>query len=110
MNNPFETIEARLSNIECLILDLKHSKITASDNDRWLSMNDLCEYLPGHPVKATIYGKVQRRELPHKKIGKRLAFRKSEIDNWLASQGRKTVSEIAASSGTHFVKRKGGNA
>jgi hypothetical protein len=32
MNNPFETIDARLSNIECLLLDIKHASNTTPNN------------------------------------------------------------------------------
>ncbi len=76
--------------------------------DRWFSIDELCEYLPGKPAKATIYGKVHLREIPHKKFGKRLAFLKSEIDQYLNSKGRKTVSEIEAEATTYLGKRKGG--
>jgi len=31
MNNPFETIDARLTNIECLLLDLKHTQTPLQD-------------------------------------------------------------------------------
>jgi len=64
--------------------------------DKWLSISELCNYLPGHPAKATIYSKVSKRQIPHKKMDGRLAFLKSEIDNWLQSKGRKTHVEIEA--------------
>ncbi len=63
--------------------------------NRWLSIEQLCEYLPGNPAKATIYTKVQKRTIPHKKVAKRLVFHKGEIDEWLMSQSRKTVNEIS---------------
>ena len=34
MNNPFEAIDARLSNIENILLDLKHFPIQALSNGR----------------------------------------------------------------------------
>lgn len=64
------------------------------EQNQWLSIDELCEYLPGKPAKATIYGKVHKREIPHKKEGKRLVFLKSDIDEWLNSKERKTISEI----------------
>lgn len=85
-------------------------KPTEQPTDRWFSIDELCEYLPGKPAKATIYGKVHLREIPHKKFGKRLAFLKSEIDSWLNSKGRKTASEIEAEAGKYLGKRKGGAA
>ncbi len=47
------------------------------NTDSWLSLDELCAYLPGKPAKATVYGLVQQRAIPHKKFGKRLAFLKT---------------------------------
>jgi predicted DNA-binding transcriptional regulator AlpA len=63
--------------------------------DRWYDIDELIDYLPGNPAKATIYGYVSRTEIPYHKTGKRLSFLKSEIDNWLKSKRRKTSAEIA---------------
>ena len=43
MNNPFEVIDARLSNIESLLLDLKHTPPTNEQN----ILNEL--YVPTPP-------------------------------------------------------------
>jgi len=80
----------KLESIESLLLQDK------PEPDRWLSMNELIEYMPGNPAKATIYAKISDRQIPHKKVGKRLAFLKSEIDEWIHSQKRKTLKEIKA--------------
>src|SRR5688572_10897820 len=82
----------KVTHLESLLTN--QASQTAPATDRWFSLDELCAYLPGKPAKATIYGKVHSREIPHKKVGKRLAFLKSEIDNWLKGQGRKTSSEI----------------
>lgn len=57
------------------------------ERDRFFSLDQLIEYLPENPAKATVYGWVARRQVPYTKEGKRLLFRKSEIDEWL-SNGR----------------------
>ena len=62
--------------------------------DRWFSIEELSDYLPGKPAVTTLYGKVQRREIPFSRSGKRLVFRQSEIDQWLQSQRVKTASEL----------------
>ena len=111
IQNPFEEIAERLSRIEHYLLALKNGEnsSSASEPDRWLSLEELCSYLPGNPAKATIYGKVHRREIPHKKNGKRLIFLKSEIDLWLKSFRRKTISEIEDEAESYLSthKRKG---
>ncbi|SOD98054.1 helix-turn-helix domain-containing protein [Spirosoma fluviale] len=77
--------------------------------DRWFSIEELSEYLPGHPAVTTLYGKVQRREIPFSRKGKRLAFRQSDIDLWLQSGRVKTSAEIDAQA-EHYLsnQRKGG--
>ncbi|GAB3928155.1 helix-turn-helix domain-containing protein [Larkinella terrae] len=62
--------------------------------DRWFSIEELSEYLPGQPAVTTLYGKVQRREIPFVRKGKRLAFRQSEIDQWLQTGRVKTSEEL----------------
>src|ERR687885_2442241 len=69
--------------------------------DRWLSIEELSEYLPGHPAVTTLYGKVQRREIPFIRKGKRLVFKQSEIDSWLQSGRVKTSAELSALAGQH---------
>ena len=82
----------KVSNTERLLEELL-TRLSV-DKDRWMSLEELCDYLPGKPAKATIYAKVQHRQIPHQKMGKRLAFLKSEIDQWIQEGARKTVAEI----------------
>lgn len=85
----------KVERLESLISELQLQSKPEAQN-HWLSIDELCEYLPGNPAKATIYDKVSKRTIPfHKEAGgKRLAFRKSEIDTWLMSQRRKTITEL----------------
>jgi len=82
MNNPFELIDARLSNIENLLLEIKHNK-KEIEADQWFDLNELCDYIPDKPSRATVYGWVHSSKIPVHKGGKKLRFLKSEIDNWL---------------------------
>jgi len=82
---------SKVDNLEKILLTQITSK---KEQNKWFSIDELCEYLPGKPTKAYIYTKVHRREIPHKKVGKRLVFLKSDIDEWLNAQNRKTISEI----------------
>jgi len=99
-----------ISEIRQLLIERSNQPQT--NTDRWLSLDELCDYLPGKPAKATIYGKVHLREIPHKKMGKRLAFLKSDIDTWLNSKSRKTIAETTMDA-VDFLskpKNKGGKA
>lgn len=72
-----------------------HSGQSRPDTDKWFSIKELSDYLPGNPAITTLYGKVQRREVPFSREGKRLVFRKSQIDSWLQSKRVKTNAELS---------------
>jgi excisionase family DNA binding protein len=55
--------------------------------DALMTLEELMEYLPEKPKRPTVYGWVNDRKIPFLKFGKRLYFRKSDIDNW-TSNGR----------------------
>ena len=94
MNNPFETINARLSNIENLLLDLKHPENSKQpESDEFLNLDQVCGMLD--LSKPTVYSLVSRREIPHTKRGGRLRFLKSEINAWITKSKRKTIAELA---------------
>jgi excisionase family DNA binding protein len=111
MNNPFEVIEARLNNIETLLLDLKHAPKKqgepTAETERWFDLNELCTYIPDKPSKPTVYGWVNAGSITVHKGGKKLRFLKSEIDSWLKQGRRKTLAEITSEAEAN-LKRKGG--
>ena len=65
-------------------------------SDKWMSLDDLVQYLPNNPSKATIYNKTRNKTIPfHKNPGSKfLVFRKSEIDHWLTKSKVPTLSEL----------------
>lgn len=75
---------------------------TLSNPDRWFTIEELSGYLPGKPAIATLYGKVQRREIPFHRRGKRLTFLQVEIDEWLKSNRTATIQEQA----TQFERQR----
>lgn len=80
----------------------KHEPPTA---DQWFNLNELCNYLPEKPSKATVYGWVYNRIIPCYKRGKNLGFLQSEIDVWLKTGRKKTVAETAAEA-DNFLQSK----
>ncbi len=60
---------------------------------KFLTLSQLCAYMPGNPSKSTIYAKVSRREIPHKKVNGKLLFKKTEIDSWVNQQSRSMREE-----------------
>lgn len=96
-DNPFKALDERLSNIENVLIDLSiKSKPTSTPEptERWFNLNELCEYLPDKPTKATVYGWVSAKKIPHHKGGKKLRFLKSEIDRFLKQGKKQTIAEI----------------
>jgi hypothetical protein len=88
MNNPFEIIETRLSNIENLLLDLKHHPKAWNpipDEEVLFDIDEFRASLPENPAKQTVYGWVNDRKVPYEKYGKKLYFRKSSINKWLVN-------------------------
>jgi excisionase family DNA binding protein len=99
-------IQNKLNQLEQLIRSQSQPK-----TDSWFDIDELCQYLPDKPKKATVYTWVRERRIPnHKqKQGKKLAFLKSEIDTWIKQGRRKTVNEIQAEADYHLSnpKKKG---
>jgi excisionase family DNA binding protein len=56
-------------------------------NNRWLSVDEVAEYLG--VKRFTVYKWVKRYNLPAHKIGRLLKFRRSEIDEWVESHETK---------------------
>ena len=111
MTNPFETIDSRLSNIENLLLDLKHTPKdtgnTQPEADELLTVQDTAKFLS--LSIATIYGMIHRKELPVMKRSKRCYFSKFELINYLKEGRKKTYAETAKEADEYLAKKKGGN-
>ena len=52
-------------------------------NDRWLSVDEIAEYLG--IKRDTVYKWIDRKRLPAHKVGSLWKFRKEEIDTWVRS-------------------------
>lgn len=78
-----------------------------TETDQWFDLNELCQYHPDKPSKATVYGWVNAATIPVHKSAKKLRFLKSEIDAWL-KQGRKKTFTEAANEADNYLKTKKG--
>ena len=105
MTNPFEVIETRLSNIENLILDLKHKNHTAETSeqlDEFLTIPQAAKLL--HLSVPTMYGKTHRNELPFMKRGKRVLFSKKQLIEYI-EQGRKLTNDELKEHAHEYLKK-----
>ncbi|MGD9493574.1 MAG: helix-turn-helix domain-containing protein [Bacteroidales bacterium] len=108
MNNPFEIISNRLSNIESLLLDIKHAPQAADTalQDELLTIEQAAAFLS--LSVPTLYTKTSTGQIPFMKRGKRLYFSRVELMEYLKAGRHKTHAEQIAEAGQH-LKRKGGD-
>lgn len=109
MNNPFEVIEARLSSIENLILDLKHSPLRVEPTEhpeQLLTIQQAAELLS--LTVPTLYSKVSKSELPVMKRGKRLYFSRTELMEYIKEGRKKSNAEIEVEAEAYLTDKKKG--
>jgi excisionase family DNA binding protein len=104
MENPFEIILARLDHIENLIKELKtnHTSHVHAPVSEIMNLPQAAEYLS--LSKSSLYKSTSQREIPHFKKGKKIYFKKSELDLWLTQIRVKTKIEIETEANTYLAK------
>lgn len=106
MVNPFESIEARLSNIESLLLDIKHpqEKGDTSQSEELLTVEQAAKYLD--LSKTYVYRLISRGELPVMKRGARVYFSKKELFDYVKAGRKKTNAELSAEADQYSRNKK----
>lgn len=108
MENPFEIIIEKINSIEHLLLEIKHSQsgtINSKSYDvGFMNVTQVAEYLS--LAKPTIYALVHKMKIPNYKQGKRLYFKKADIDQWLTKSRRKTREEIEQEAADYIIRKK----
>lgn len=99
-SNPFEEITARLDALAVDVRALKSRTMNDKPADE-IGGLDLAVEITGL-ARRTIYKLTHRREIPHRRVGGRLYFRRSELEQWIDAGRRKTAAEVA-------VERMAGN-
>lgn len=56
-----------------------------------MTVEELANYIGASTVK--VYSMVRGNEIPHYKIGSKILFRKSTIDQWIAGQEAKAAGK-----------------
>ena len=74
------------------------------DDSGVLDMNETARYLK--ISKPSLYGMTHKRMLPYYKHGKRIYFRKNEIDEWINKGKVKTQEEIEADASNYILRRR----
>ncbi len=102
--NPFEAIDERLSNIENLLLDIKHKPIqnvpSIEPEDVLLTVKETAELLD--LTVPTIYSKASRGELPFMKRSKRIYFSKKDLMEYHRKGRSKSTVELHLAAEEHL--------
>lgn len=98
----FNKLHEKLDKIERLLLS--RSEISLPEEDKLLTIKQAAEFLV--LSVPTIYGLVQRHEVPVCKRGKRLYFSKQDLTSWIKDGRKKTNSEIEAEAHTYLLTSK----
>ena len=72
----------------------------------WMTMKEFREFHPEHPAPTTVYGWVRNGLIPHYKKGKKLFFKRSEIEAWLNDGRQKTDAEYEAEAADYINRRR----
>ncbi len=87
------------------LLETTTSAPAADNTPAWMTMAEFRQFHPEHPAPTTVYGWVRNGLIPHYKKGKKLFFKRSEIEAWLNDGRQKTDSEYEAEA-TDYINRR----
>lgn len=93
--NPFETIHAKLEELAAEIRALRNTLKERPGRDE-IGQMEMAMEVTGL-ARRTIYKLTHRRAIPHRRVGGRLYFRRSELEAWLDAGRRATATEKALS-------------
>lgn len=96
----------KVEKIEAFLDTNKNGK--PQEEDKWFNLDQLCNYHPDHPAKATVYSWVSQKLIPYHKRAKKLQFRRSEIDAWIEKGRRLTQDEMNLSAISYNNSKRGG--
>lgn len=95
----------KLNSIEKILLDQNHN--TKPEADELLTVQQAADFL--NLSVPTVYGYVQRQEVPVCKRAKRLYFSRNQLTDWIKGGRKKTISEISEEAASYVQpKKKGG--
>ena len=80
MNNPFEAIAERLSNIESLLLELKHKPVEEEKSEN-LTVKETAEVLK--VSEQSVHNYIKRGILSAQKVGRILLIKRADLENAL---------------------------
>lgn len=107
MENPFQVIMEKLDAIEAQIKEIQKRELfnkTETVTDEIMDIKKASAYIGR--TKHTVYSYNRKREIPHYKAGRKVYYKKSDLDAWLTSNRISSKDEIANEVDTYINKRK----
>jgi len=105
MENPFELILERLNSIENLLrTSKKNDPVLIAPVNEIFNMGQAADYL--WLAKSTVYKMTSSRLIPHSKIGKKIIFKKNDLDEWINKHKIKTRDEIEQEAEAYLSRRR----
>ena len=95
-------LHQKLDNLQDLLLESRQPVPSAIE---LMTVTQAAEFL--NLSVQTLYGKVCHREIPVSKKGKRLYFYKSELEEWIKSGKKQTMTELREQLPSLVGTRKG---
>lgn len=100
----------KVDSLEQKVTELSVEHVTElSTKKEWMDISELCQYLPTHPAKQTVYGWVNDKLIPYYKQSKKLTFLKSEIDDWMKGGNRKSREELEREAAEYIAGKRNRN-
>lgn len=106
MENPFELINERLQKIEDLLQQLLQQEppvVEENFSNQLMSVEEVAKYIG--LSKPTIYTMKSNKDIPFIKTGKKLLFRRKDIDEWLNKHRYRTKDEIYEEASREFKSK-----
>jgi len=100
--NAVSQLAEKLNQIEELIRSQKNQPQV--EEDKLLTIKEASQLLS--LTVPTVYGLVQRREIPVCKKGKRLYFSRAEVIEWIKTGRKKTNEQVDQATEGYLLKRR----
>ena len=105
MQNPFEVIDERLSNIENMLSAIKNSPEKEATISKNRNLKEAAAYCGNMPI-PTFRKHLQAGHISGSKPGKSWIFSQKDLDDFLEKFRRKTNEEIESEAEDYIFKRK----
>ncbi|MDP4268968.1 MAG: helix-turn-helix domain-containing protein [Bacteroidota bacterium] len=110
MENPFEVINEKLESIEKQLTEMRKALQGTPpekvNQEEILSIEEVSKLLS--MTKSHIYKMTSTRQIPHYHRGKKLFFKRSEIEGWAFECRIKTMSEIEMEASAYIIRKDKG--